>query len=105
MQRRTILKLSGAAALSAFAHNRLIASTALKPLDASHPAAKALAYVENAADADPSRYLQGSRCDNCTHYQPQQGASDIGGCALFPGFSVVATGWCAGWVAQNPQSG
>lgn len=105
MKRRTILKLTGTTALGVFACDRLIASEPLKPLDTSHPAAKALAYVENAADADPGRYQPGSRCDNCTHYLPQSGSAEVGGCALFPGFSVTAAGWCAGWVAQTAQSG
>ena len=105
MKRRTILKLTGTAALGVLAHDRLIASESLKPLDTTNPAAKALAYVEDAADADPSRYKPGSRCDNCTHYQPEKGTAERAGCALFPGFSVTAAGWCAGWVADPAQSG
>lgn len=105
MKRRTLLTLTGAATLGMLARDRVIAAESLTPLDTSHPPAKALAYVEDAANADPSRYQPGSRCDNCTHYQPQAGAADRGGCALFPGFSVTAGGWCAGWVAQTAPSG
>ena len=105
MKRRTLLTLTGAATLAALSRDRVIASESLKPLDTSHPPAKALAYVEDAANADPSRFQAGSRCDNCTHYQPHTGSADRGGCALFPGFSVTAAGWCAGWVPQPDTSG
>ena len=100
MKRRTLLKLTGTAPLIVLTDGHLIASETLQPLDRSNQAAKTLAYVDDAADADPERHQAGSRCDNCRHFQPDKAAAGTGGCALFPGFSVVATGWCAGWVAD-----
>jgi hypothetical protein len=80
---------------------RLIAGEALKPLDRSHPPAQALSFVDDAADADPAVYKEGSRCDNCLHFRADAAPGESGGCALFPGFSVPAAGWCAGWVADQ----
>ena len=73
----------------------------LKPLTQSNPAAKALHYVEDSAKADPAFYEQasGHQCANCRHYQG--GDQPRGGCALFPGYSVSANGWCAGWVSAE----
>lgn len=80
------------------------AEDGLKPLDLTHPPAHALAYVENVGEVDPVTHPAGSeqRCDNCQHFQPAAApAPDRGGCALFPGFSVTARGWCTGWVAER----
>ncbi len=74
------------------------ATNELTPLPGTNAAAKALAYVDDAADADPKRYPSGSKeaCDNCLHYKSVD--TQGGSCALFPGFEVKAAGWCAGWV-------
>jgi len=61
------------------------------------PTAKALKYtpdVTKAAAAKP-----GSKCANCSLYQG--GAAAQGGCLLFPGKAVKATGWCASWTAKQ----
>ena len=66
-------------------------------VSADDPTAKALKYVSdvsNAVDAKP-----GSTCANCKLYQGAAGASQ-GGCQLFPGKSVKATGWCISWTAK-----
>lgn len=62
------------------------------------PTAKAVKYVSDAgkaADAKP-----GSKCATCTLYQGAAGSSQ-GGCALFPGKSVKAGGWCTSWTAKT----
>ena len=73
----------------------------LARLNRSHPPAQALKYVEDASRADPSVYPADASpsCASCRHYQ---GSNDPrGGCALYPGFSVRASGWCTGWVASK----
>jgi High potential iron-sulfur protein len=74
------------------------ANAADAPLvSADDPTAKALKYASDAskaADAKP-----GSTCANCKLYQGAVGAAQ-GGCQLFPGKSVKATGWCISWTAK-----
>lgn len=65
---------------------------------ADDPTAKALKYVPDASKAPDAK--PGSKCANCSLYQ---GAADSaqGGCLLFPGKSVKATGWCSSWTAKK----
>ncbi len=72
----------------------------LQALTRSHPPAEALKYVDDASDADASVYPADTaqNCANCRHYQG--GDAPEGGCALYQGFSVQASGWCTGWVAR-----
>ena len=106
MKRRTLI--FAGSALTAGAVTGLQPAAArddeLKPLTGSEPAAQALHYVEDSANADPAYYEQGSghQCASCRHYQG--GDKPRGGCALFPGHSVSAKGWCAGWVSAGPQA-
>jgi hypothetical protein len=74
----------------------------LPRLDIKDPAAKALGYVENAAQVDPKKYpdfAPGSNCENCLKLQGAGGAA-YRPCELFPGKSVAASGWCSGWAAE-----
>ncbi|MEE4146667.1 MAG: high-potential iron-sulfur protein [Halieaceae bacterium] len=104
MKRRTLV--TAVPILTAFALGMLgRRSTAqeqqLKPLDQSNPAAKALHYVDNVADADPGIYddaRAGELCRNCAHFRASDGAR--GSCGLFPGYSVAAQGWCSGWAKK-----
>lgn len=100
MNRRSIIIATTAAtATTLLAGRPTRAAEPLKPLDTSHPPAKALKYVNDFNNADPSVYEAGSgeRCSNCVHYEARN--DEQGTCAIFPGFSVAAKGWCAGWVA------
>ena len=66
-------------------------------VSADDPTAKALKYTNDAskaADAKP-----GSKCATCALYQGAAGSAE-GGCLLFPGKSVKATGWCSSWAAK-----
>lgn len=106
LKRRTLI-----AAIPAVAAGTLIGSgraahaqgDGLTPLSPMHGPAMALNYVDDAADANPDHYTQGSgeHCANCRHYRGGDNAR--GGCALFPNYSVSAKGWCAGWVADPEQ--
>jgi High potential iron-sulfur protein len=61
------------------------------------PVAKALQYVEDASKASAAK--PGSKCANCKNYQGAANSTQ-GGCLIFPGKSVKASGWCLSWVAK-----
>ena len=65
---------------------------------ADDPTAKALKYTSDASKSPDAK--PGSKCANCRFYQ---GAADSaqGGCLIFPGKSVKATGWCSSWTAKT----
>ncbi|QFT86064.1 High-potential iron-sulfur protein [Halomonas sp. THAF12] len=68
----------------------------LSPLDPESDQAKALNYVETAAEAsDHPAYAEGETCANCMFYQ-----ADSQGCQLFPQNSVAPEGWCQSWTAK-----
>lgn len=72
----------------------------LPPVEADNPTGKALGYVEDASKVDAVKYKQhqaGQICDNCRLVQGKAGDARRP-CQLFPGKSVAAKGWCAGWV-------
>jgi High potential iron-sulfur protein len=66
-------------------------------LDAASPEAKAVKYVEAAAEA--SGATPGSSCANCALYQGAEGSKQ-GPCQIFPGKEVKAAGWCTSWAPQ-----
>jgi hypothetical protein len=105
MNRRRFTRASitalGAPGLGLVACQVAGAAETLKPLSRAHPPARALKYVDDAADADPSVYPEDAsqNCKNCRHYQG--GDDPRGACALYNGFSVSSSGWCTGWVAQQ----
>ena len=60
------------------------------------PQAKSLAYVHDATTVDSAknpRYQSGQACSNCALYLG--GDKPQGGCSIFPGKAVKATGWCS----------
>lgn len=57
------------------------------------PTAKSLNYVEDDTKA-VAPHQSGQNCAACVHYQGKPG-DEYGPCAIFPGFDVKATGWCA----------
>lgn len=62
------------------------------------PTAKALKYVSDASKATGAK--PGSKCANCSNYQGAAGSAQ-GGCLLFPGKAVNASGWCSSWIAKK----
>ena len=70
-------------------------STAAK-LSEDDPQAKSLSYVHDATTLEDSqtRYQPGQACANCALYTGGNGA-EWGGCSIFPGKQVKATGWCS----------
>jgi hypothetical protein len=63
------------------------------------PLAVGLQYVEDAAQSKAPNYKAGQTCDNCLQIQGNEGDA-WRPCAIVPGKSVAAAGWCAVWVAK-----
>jgi hypothetical protein len=103
LTRRALLRsvVLGAAAATA-APLRTSRSAEPGKLDVNDPAARALGYVENAAEMDPKKYpgyVPGSNCDNCLLLQGKPG-NNYRPCSLFQGKLVAVSGWCTGWTAE-----
>lgn len=94
--RRHFLQLAAATALTPLL-GRVAVAGGGPPLEESDPTASALGYRVDASTVDDPAYKPGSACSNCMHYQ---GAEDSGHCALFPGKTVQAAGWCKAWVKK-----
>ena len=94
--------MRGSGALGATA---AAARTALQERD---PAAKAVAYRQDARGVDARlfpTYRRGQSCTTCALIE--FGTARLRGCALFPGKLVSATGWCSAWQLRGskpPQS-
>ena len=70
----------------------MVVASDLPELTVDDPTAVALGYVlESATD--------GQNCANCQLYTGEDGA-ELGPCAIFPGKSVRAAGWCKSWVVK-----
>jgi high potential iron-sulfur protein len=95
--RRRLLRITAisAAAVPLAALVTRTAEAADAPLIApTDPAAVAVHYVEDAAQAKAAE--PGSKCANCALYE---GAPDStqGGCSVLKGKQVKAAGWCTAW--------
>ena len=102
-RRRFLTLISATAGIGAVATllPRLAAADALPPLAANDPMAQALAYVDDAAKVDAAKsptHKAGQTCANCRFFGGDKAAT--GACQLFPGKSVAAKGWCAGYSAK-----
>ena len=105
LTRRTFLQTL-AVAVSASAvmlHGESQAADLVK-LDINDPVAKALVYVEDAADVDTSnplaaRFEAGQDCSNCSQIQGDEGAA-FRPCGIFPGKLVANKGWCSVWAPK-----
>ncbi|MGR8920089.1 MAG: high-potential iron-sulfur protein [Gammaproteobacteria bacterium] len=67
----------------------------LPKVDESSAQAKALSYVHDVSKLDA---VSGQQCANCALYQG--GEAEWGGCGIFPGRQVKASGWCTAWVKR-----
>ncbi|WP_440997836.1 high-potential iron-sulfur protein [Arhodomonas sp. SL1] len=63
------------------------------------PAAQALSYVHDAAEAGGAR-TEGANCANCQLFTDRDGA-EWGPCSAFPGKLVNRNGWCSAWVEAS----
>lgn len=87
--RRTILKGLVGIPMLAIVGFQSTAHAAM--LTADDPTAKALSYTDKSTTA-------GKTCGNCMLYQG--GTAATGGCPIFPGKEVAASGWCKSWAAK-----
>lgn len=74
----------------------------LVPLSEDDPQAQSLGYVNDASTVDADQFPQyqpGRLCSNCALYQGGDAAE--GGCPIFPGKLVKASGWCNVWAAAS----
>ena len=72
-------------------------SAEMPKLNMGDPQAKSLAYVEDTSMIDGAkqpRFQTGQACSNCALFQKKDDP-DWGGCSIFPGKLVKATGWCS----------
>jgi high potential iron-sulfur protein len=99
-RRRLVKGVTLVAALSPIAALPLRAALAadLPLVSENDPTAKALQYVSDASKATSAK--PGSKCANCANYQGSAGSAQ-GGCLLFPGKAVKASGWCMSWTAKK----
>ena len=74
-----------------------IATDSMPRVDENGPQAKGLGYVHDATTSGNARYASGQQCANCALYLG--GGSAWGGCPLFAGKQVKATGWCSAYAA------
>ncbi|WP_439100834.1 high-potential iron-sulfur protein [Congregibacter sp.] len=84
---------------SAASESATIASDAMAKLDESSPQAAGLGYKHDGTTVTNARYAAGQQCSNCALYQG--GDSAWGGCPLFAGKQVKATGWCSAYSAAS----
>ena len=90
-------------AISAPAGSLLLSTSAnsqeLPKLALDDPLAVGLMYVEDATTSEAPTYKAGQTCDNCLQIQGNDGDA-WRPCAIIPGKSVAAAGWCSAWVAK-----
>jgi hypothetical protein len=98
---------AGAALLDVVVANTASAQAAapLPKLEMTDPSAKALLYVDNAANVDRKnplavRYAPGQTCSTCSQIQGVAGDA-YRPCAIFPGKLVNSKGWCSVWAAKT----
>ena len=72
---------------------RITRAEELPQMDPNDAQAKALEYVHASPKPD-------QLCNNCQLYTGAEG-SEWGPCAIFPGKSVNAKGWCKSWVKKT----
>src|SRR6185295_3350209 len=74
----------------------------LPHLDEKDPQAAALGYKHDAKQVDRKKfanYQPGQTCATCQQFQAKA-KEPWAPCAIFPGKSVAANGWCSAWVKK-----
>ena len=102
MNRRAFVKYSGLtlASIPIFVTNTV--AQELPILTEDDPTGMALAYIADTTLVDTDKYPNHQvtqLCSNCAMYTGDID-SDTGPCAIFPGKSVAANGWCSVWVEK-----
>jgi hypothetical protein len=106
MSRRAIVKsglMAGALVPALGLIGASARAAALPPLDPNDPTAKGLDFTADAATvnaaAEPT-YKAGAKCGTCAQFlgKPKDASA---ACAIFPGHSVPAAGWCKVWQSKG----
>jgi High potential iron-sulfur protein len=100
--RRDLLKSFAAGAAVALMAGRDVPAAEAQKLDPKDPAARALGYVEDAAQVDLKKYpafVKGSSCENCLLLEGTAG-SRFRPCSAFAEKLVSVAGWCASWTPE-----
>jgi hypothetical protein len=99
--RRTFM-LQAVAAGSALAGAQVLAQTAGATLEESNAQAIAMGYKNDTTKVDQAKFPKHAAAQNCSTCQLFQGKGkdSLGGCPIFPGKQVSATGWCSAWVKK-----
>ncbi len=100
--------IAGTLIISILDISRPLLAQTLPKVAETDPTAAALGYKHNVADIDsmmfPGRETAADGdthfCNTCILYTEESAGSDWGACALFPGKSVAAEGWCNVWSAK-----
>ena len=91
-RRRFLLGLAVAAPASSLVISKGALAQDLPKLSLDDPLAVGLQYVEVSAK-------EGQNCANCLQIRGNDGDA-YRPCAIVPGKSVAAAGWCSAWVAK-----
>ena len=101
--RRQFMQLSAVAAAGLVVSPSREASAQDMPrIEESDPVAQSLKYTHDASSVDPATRANPApeqNCANCALIQGNDGDA-FRPCAIFPGKSVAAAGWCSAWVAK-----
>ncbi len=95
MNRRKLLLNAGKATLAiplVVLVRQAAHATDLPELELTDSTGQALGYIRESEVDDQT-------CANCQLYTGVEG-EDLGPCALFPGKSVRAAGWCKSWIQK-----
>ncbi|MBT0586240.1 high-potential iron-sulfur protein [Alteromonas oceanisediminis] len=90
--RRDFLKISGTSLIGLTLGGVALRASAQEQLSTDDATAKALQYTHEST-------VDGANCDNCMYIQGEAGAQ-WRPCAIFPGKTVNADGWCSAWVKK-----
>lgn len=99
----TVASVAAPAALLRSGHLPAQAGNSLPHVTEADPTAKALGYVDNAANVDRGKFpafKPGAHCATCNFFQGKAGDA-YAPCQIFPGKSVAGAGWCA---SHNPKA-
>jgi hypothetical protein len=98
-RRRFLLNMAIAAPAGSLVVSKAAMAEELPKLSLDDPLAIGLQYVEDATTSTAANYKAGNTCDNCLQIQGNAGDA-YRPCAIVPGKSVAAAGWCSAWVAK-----
>lgn len=102
-QRRRFMKLTGAAGIAAAVFPPASSGADLPHVAESDPTAQALGYQNDTRKVPAAKYPKhqsSQQCNKCTLFQGAAG-TEWGPCAIFPGKSVHASGWCSAFTAKQ----